>query len=126
MITFHLYLTSSSPAHDIIQVERIVRLNGFLCTKIYPPKFAEAIENFDFLIKASMGISCMFLFLMTTCAPTMHFSADFIILLILTIHVIYMFVIYYDCAGPPRRYEHVFATRLLLRSYAGNGNGYDR
>lgn len=33
-------------------MERIVRLNGFICTKVQPPRFSEAVENFDFLVQA--------------------------------------------------------------------------
>lgn len=40
---------------EATQVDRVVRLNAFVCTKLQPPKYAEAVENFDFLVAAQPG-----------------------------------------------------------------------
>ena len=36
-------------------MDSIVRLNAFVCTKLQPPKYAEAVENFDFLVTEQPG-----------------------------------------------------------------------
>jgi len=40
---------------DASKRRSIVRLNAFVCTKLHPPKYAEAVENFDFLVTEQPG-----------------------------------------------------------------------
>ena len=35
--------------------EDIIRLNAFICNKLDPPRFVEAYENFDHIVRISPG-----------------------------------------------------------------------